>query len=214
MWENASKNNVIVSEIIKKLRDKNTVPTDFRLNLRRLGNFLAFEAAKHLDTKKSEVQTPLGEAEYNKLVDNIVVISILRAALPMSDGVLETLPDASLGVISASRGKKLEKQGKDFRIDCTYTNIPYLENSIVVIVDPMLASGSTLLFLLKQIETQKPKKIIVLCAIASQYGIERIVEHNPEIIIIAGDVDSILNEEGYIIPGLGDAGDRAFNTPH
>jgi uracil phosphoribosyltransferase len=130
----------------------------------------------------------------------------------MSDGVLETLPDASLGVISASRGKKLLDDGKDFRIDCTYTNIPYLEDSIVVIVDPMLASGSTLLFLLKQIENQKPKKIIILCAIASRYGIERIEKHNSDVIIIAGDVDSILNEKGYIIPGLGDAGDRAFNT--
>ncbi|GAH50099.1 unnamed protein product [marine sediment metagenome] len=212
MLENASKNNVIVSEIISKLRNKNTVPTDFRLNLRRLGNFLAFEAAKHLDYKTSSVQTPLGEAKYNKIVDNIVIISILRAALPMSDGVHETLPDASLGVISASRGKKLQDDGKDFRIDCTYTNIPYLEGSIAVIVDPMLASGSTLLFLLRQIENQKPKKIIILCAIASQYGIERIEKHNSDVIIIAGDVDSILNEKGYIIPGLGDAGDRAFNT--
>ncbi len=173
---------------------------------------MAFEAAKHLDSKTSRVQTPLGKAKYEKLVDNIVIISILRAALPMSDGVLETLPDASLGVISASRGKKLLDDGKDFRIDCTYTNIPYLEDNIVVIVDPMLASGSTLLFLLKQIENQKPKKIIILCAIASQYGIERIEKHNSDVIIIAGDVDSILNEKGYIIPGLGDAGDRAFNT--
>ena len=212
MWENASKNNVIISEIISKLRDKNTVPTDFRLNLRRLGNFLAFEAAKHLDSKTDTVQTPLGEAKYDEIVDNIVIVSILRAALPMSDGVHETLPNAALGVISASRGKKLQEDGKDFRIDCTYTNIPYLENNVAVIVDPMLASGSTLLFLLKQIETQKPKKIIVLCAIASQYGIERIIAHNSDIIIIAGDIDSVLNERGYIIPGLGDAGDRAFNT--
>ncbi|MHA1551991.1 MAG: uracil phosphoribosyltransferase, partial [Candidatus Heimdallarchaeaceae archaeon] len=67
-------------------------------------------------------------------------------------------------------------------------------------------------FLLKQIENQKPKKIIILCAIASQYGIERIKKHNSDVIIIAGDVDPILNEKGYIIPGLGDAGDRAFNT--
>ncbi len=212
MWENVSENNVIVSEIISRLRDKNTVPKDFRLNLRRLGNFLAFEAAKHLDSTTSSVQTPLGEANYEKLVEDIVIISILRAALPMSDGVHETFPDASLGVISASRGKKLQDDGKDFRIDCTYTSIPYLEDNIAVIVDPMLASGSTLLFLLKQIENQKPKKIIILCAIASQYGIERILEHNSDVIIIAGDVDSILNEKGYIIPGLGDAGDRAFNT--
>ncbi|MBA7585432.1 Uracil phosphoribosyltransferase [subsurface metagenome] len=110
-----------------------------------------------------------------------------------------------------SKMKMLEK-GRDFRIDGTYVNIPYLEDKVAIIVDPMLASGSTILYILNIIKEQKPKKIIILCAIASQYGIERIQSKFQDSIIIAGAVDSILNEKGYIIPGLGDAGDRAFNT--
>lgn len=213
MWDDISKSNVLISEIVGNLRNKNTKPADFRRYLKRLGNFLAYESVKYFDSTEEVIQSPLGEARYNKITNNIVVISILRAALPMSEGVMETLPDASLGVISASRGKKLQEDGRDFRIDCTYTNIPYLENNIAIIVDPMLASGSTLLFLLNQISNQKPHKVIILCAIASEFGVKRITDQFPETIIIAGTIDELLNKKGYIIPGLGDAGDRAFNTP-
>ena len=130
----------------------------------------------------------------------------------MSDGVLEVIPKAKVGIISASRGKKIEDDGTDFRIDCTYSNILFLENKTTIIVDPMLASGSTLSFIMKQLEVQKPSRLIVLCAIASEYGIQRILDTYPQTIIIAGDIDHQLNEKGYIVPGLGDAGDRAFNT--
>ena len=212
MWINASETSFLISEATGKLRDKNTSPAQFRITLKRMGNFLAYEASKHFDTKISSVETPLGKANFEEQKDDIVVISILRAALPMSEGVLEILPDAAVGVISTSRGKMLENDGTDFRIDCAYINIPYLEEKVAIIVDPMLASGSTMLFLLKQIENQKPKKIIILCAIAAKFGIERILEHYPEALILAGAIDPILNDKGYIVPGLGDAGDRAFNT--
>jgi len=212
MWVNASQSNVLVSELIGKLRDKKTNPADFRNYLRRLGNFLAYEAAKHLNKKCINVETPLGSAKYETIKDEIVIVTILRAALPMSDGVLEIIPKAKVGIISASRGKKIEQDGTDFRIDCTYSNIPYLENKTTIIVDPMLASGSTLEFIMKQLEVQQPSKLIILCAIASEYGVQRTLEAYPQTIIIAGDIDQLLNEKGYIVPGLGDAGDRAFNT--
>ncbi len=212
MLFNGSKINVLISEIIGKLRDKQTNPADFRINLKRIGNYLTYEAAKFLETEIMQIETPLGEADFKKIKTNIVVITILRAALPMSEGVLEVLPNAKAGLISASRGKKLRDDGKDFRIDCTYSSIPYLEDKIAIVVDPMLASGSTLLFTLQQIKKQKPLRIIVLCAIASQFGIERIQKEFPEVNILAGAVDKELNEKGYIVPGLGDAGDRAFNT--
>lgn len=209
---NGSEINVLISEVIGKLRDKQTNPADFRINLKRIGNYLAYEAAKYLETEIIQIETPLGEADFRKIKTNIAVITILRAALPMSEGVLEVLPNANVGVISASRGKKLQDDGKDFRIDCTYSSIPYLEGKVAIVVDPMLASGSTLLFTLQQIKKQKPLKIIVLCAIASQFGIERIQGKFPEAIILVGAIDKELNEKGYIVPGLGDAGDRAFNT--
>ncbi len=212
MWINASEANVLVSELIGKLRDKNTNPAEFRIYLKRLGNFLVYEAAKYFNKTSNSVETPLGQANYETISDELVIISILRAALPLSEGVLEVIPKAKVGVISASRGKKIQEEGKDFRIDCTYSNIPYLENRVALIVDPMLASGSTLSFILDQLSNQKPSKLIILCAIASDFGIKRILEKYPQATIIAGDVDQELNEKGYIVPGLGDAGDRAFNT--
>ena len=212
MWVNASESSVLISQIVGKLRDKETSAASFRINLKKLGNYTAYEASKYFDSEKTSIETPLGKAEYEIIKSKIVVISILRAALPMSEGVLEALPESAVGVILASRGRKLKDDGTDFRIDCNYSNIPYLGDKIAILIDPMIASGSTLVFILDQIKNQKPLKIIVLCAIASEYGIQRILEQYPDATIIAGAIDKELNERGYIVPGLGDAGDRAFNT--
>ncbi len=212
MCINASEANVLISEIVGKLRDKKTIPADFREYLRRLGNFLTYEAAKYFGKSSVKTETPLGEAEYETISEEIVIITILRAALPMSEGVLEVIPNAKVGIVSAARGKMIQENGRDFRIDSDYFKVPYLENRIAIVVDPMLASGSTLLFTLQQLKNQKPLRIIVLCAIATEYAINRILEKYPQTIIIAGDIDQVLDEKGYIVPGLGDAGDRAFNT--
>ena len=212
MLTNGSKTNTLISEAVGKIRNKNTTPADFRINLKRIGSYLAYEASKFLETEELSTETPLGIAYFNKIKNNIVIITILRAAVPMSEGVLEVLHRAKVGIISAARGKQLQDDGKDFRIDSMYSNIPILEGKNVIIVDPMIASGSTLTFTLKEIKNKKPLKIIVLCAIASQFGIERIQEEFPEVIILVGAIDKELNEKGYIVPGLGDAGDRAFNT--
>ncbi len=212
MLTNGSKTNTLISEAVGKIRNKNTTPADFRINLKRIGSYLAYEASKFLETEELSTETPLGIAYFNKIKNNIVIITILRAAVPMSEGVLEVLNRAKVGIISAARGKQLQDDGKDFRIDSMYSNIPILEGKNVIIVDPMIASGSTLTFTLKEIENKKPLKIIVLCAIASQFGIERIQEEFPEVIILVGAIDKELNKKGYIVPGLGDAGDRAFNT--
>ncbi|MHA1197871.1 MAG: uracil phosphoribosyltransferase [Candidatus Heimdallarchaeaceae archaeon] len=212
MCINTSEANVLISELIGKLRDKETIPADFRDNLRRLGVFLTYEAANHFGRTSVKTETPLGEAEYETTSEEIVIVTILRAAMPMSEGVLEVIPEAKVGIIAAARGKMIQKDGKDFRIDCNYFNVPYLKNRIAIIVDPMLASGSTILFTLQELKNQEPLRIIILCAIATKYAIDRILENHPQAIIIAGDVDKELNEKGYIVPGLGDAGDRAFNT--
>ncbi|MCE7746986.1 MAG: uracil phosphoribosyltransferase [Candidatus Heimdallarchaeota archaeon] len=212
MLINGSETSTLISEIVGRLRNKQTNPADFRISLKRIGNYLAYESAMFLETVVLPVETPFGTSNFRKIKKNTVIITILRAALPMSEGVLEVLPEAKVGVISASRGKQLKEDGRDFRIDCTYTSIPYLEDKIAIVVDPILASGSTLLFTLQQIKEQKPLKIIILCAIASRFGTERLLKEFPEVIIIAGAIDEELNEKGYIVPGLGDAGDRAFNT--
>lgn len=212
MLINGSKTNILISETVGKIRNKDTTPEDFRINLKRIGSYLAYEASEFLETEELSTETPLGTAYFNEIKNNIVIITILRAAVPMSEGVLEVLHRAKVGIISAARGKQLQDDGKDFRIDSMYSSIPILEDKNVIVVDPMIASGSTMIFTLQEIKNKKPLKIIVLCAIASQFGIERIKEEFPEVIILVGAIDKELNEKGYIVPGLGDAGDRAFNT--
>lgn len=212
MLINGSERNVLISEILGKIRNKETIPADFRRNLQQIGKYLAYEASRFLDTEEVSIETPLGPADFKRIKDNIVIITILRAAVPMSEGVLEVFDRAQVGIISASRGKQLQKDGKEFQIHSLYGNIPHLDDKIAIVIDPMIASGSTLLFTLREIKNKEPLKIIILCAIASQYGIDRIHEEFPESIIVTGAVDNKLNDKGYIVPGLGDAGDRAFNT--
>ena len=209
---NCSERNALISESIGKVRNKDTTTADFRVNLKQIGRYLAYEASEFLETEELVTETPLGIASFKQIKNNIVIITILRAALPMSDGVLEVLHRAKVGIISASRGKQLQEDGKDFRIDSWYSNIPPLNDKIVIVVDPMIASGSTLLFTLQEIKNQNPLKIIILCAITSQFGADRIKKEFPDVEILAGAIDYELNEKGYIVPGLGDAGDRAFNT--
>ena len=134
----------------------------------------------------------------------------------MTNSVFNQFEGASLGIISASRGNMIKADGKEFEIESNYSKIPDIENKIVIIVDPMLATGSTITYLLKTIENsdQNPHKIVVFCAIASRFGINQIETNFPQVDIFAAAIDETLNEKGYIIPGLGDAGDRAFNTPH
>ena len=213
MFYNLS-NRVLVSKTVAILRNEKTDAEAFRYALKRLGRQIAFVIADTLETREKDVKTPLGLATYNDFSDEITIIGILRAALPMSEGMASEFIEAHIGFISASRGKMIDREGKKFEINTDYTKLPRLEGHVVIVVDPMLASGSTLLYVLEKIQKKKPKRIIVACAIAAKYGIERIEQSFPQVEVYAGAVDEILNEKGYIVPGLGDAGDRAFNTFH
>ncbi len=179
-----------------------------------MGKLLSYEIATELDLVEKEVESPLGTATFHDFKDEISVVAVLRAALPMAEGVIEEFENAHIGFFSASRSQMLDDQGRDFEIDITYSKLPNLSNHIAIIVDPMLATASTLLHVIKAVKAQQPKKVIIACAIASEYGIQRIQENHPDVEIYTGTVDAILNEKGYIVPGLGDAGDRAFNTEH
>ncbi|MHA1818868.1 MAG: uracil phosphoribosyltransferase [Promethearchaeota archaeon] len=206
--------NAIISEVIARLRNKETRPPEFREKLHKLGMFLAYEYSKDLPSIIDEIETPLAIAKYKKINCEIVVIGILRAALPMVDGVMDIFYNAHLGVVSAARKKMIQENGKDFEIETGYWKIPDTKDKYVVIVDPMLASGSTLLTLLDNLKKEEslPANISVFCAIAAKYGVDRIIEKYSDVNIFAGVIDKTLNSHGYIVPGLGDAGDRAFNT--
>lgn len=208
------KRSALMDQVLTILRDKQTKAKEFRQNLRQLGIYLAYESAKFLSTTDTEIITPVSSTSSRTISDDIVVLALLRAAMPMAEAVLEQYTNASYGVISASRGKMVTVGGTAFEINGGYSNIPDLKDKVVIVVDPMLASGSTLKFLLNKLQHESPKKIQLLVAIASKFGVSVIEEKYPDVEIFTAVVDDVLDEKGYISPGLGDAGDRVCNTSH
>ena len=204
----------LISKTIANLRNKQTAPPEFRKHLFQLGRYLAYELSKDLPTETKTVEGPFGKASFVDVGNDLVILGILRAALPMAEGVFEEFPEAHIGFLSASRGNMIGSEGKEFEISTSYAKIPVCHDKTVLIVDPMLASASTLIKIIDQLQEQQPSRLIVVSAIGTDYGIGRIEEKYPDIQIYIGIIDPVLNEIGYIIPGLGDAGDRAYNTEH
>jgi uracil phosphoribosyltransferase len=201
-------------EILMTLRDKKTDRVKFRWGLSRLGMLIGAEIAGAIDYADVTVETPLGaKAKGVSITDarHIVVISVLRAAIPFVEGLLDVFPKARLGVVSASRveDKHLAPE-YDFKIDMPYTRVPAITPSDTLIVaDPMLASGSTQIAVLdKLLKNGKPKRVIVASVLSAPLGLEKVHTRHPEVEIFTFSVDEGLDERGYIVPGLGDAGDR------
>ena len=207
-------NSSLLQSSITIIRNKDTPPIKFRNHLRKIGRYLIYEASKNFEMIDVEVTTPITNTTGRKIKNDVVIISILRAALPMVDSIFDEFDNASLGVISASRGPMIDEEGRKFSINMDYQKIPNLENKIAIIVDPMLATASTIEYILENIIKSKPKQIFLLSAIASQYGVDLIENKFPQVKVYCGVIDKELNNKGYIVPGLGDAGDRACNTSH
>ncbi|HRG82612.1 MAG TPA: uracil phosphoribosyltransferase [Chitinophagaceae bacterium] len=212
MIVNLSQQNSLVSTWVAELRDV-TVQGDrmrFRRNLERIGEVAAYEISKTLVYTQQEVQTPLGIAEHKLLADQPVLATILRAGLPLHQGLLNYFDKADNAFISAYR--KHHKDGS-FEISLDYVSCPELENRVVIISDPMLATGSSLVKTIHYLKDEgKPSTIHIVAAIACTVGIEYVLREEPSVTIWCGDIDDELTAKGYIVPGLGDAGDLAFGT--
>lgn len=203
----------ILNNILCEIRDKH-IQKDrrrFRDNMRKIGNVLAWEISKKLLKKKTEVHTPLGVKKTEIVEEMPVLVTILRAGLALHEGLLEYFPDADNAFISAYR--KHHKDGS-FEIKLEYMASPVLENRTVILSDPMLATGNSIVVAYKALLGRgKPREIHVAGVIASSEGIRYIRSHLPENTHIwVGDVDQELTAQAYIVPGLGDAGDLAFGS--
>lgn len=199
--------NVVVKHLVNKLRDINTTSNDFRLTIEEISKIIASEALNDFETTREVINTWQGLLDVKMIeVQKLVLISILRAAEPMLNGILKTFPDAKSGFL----GMKRDEQTSLSRI--FYENIPNLENKTVLLLDPMLATGGSLIHGITHLKTKNPKKIISLNIIGSPYGVKKVQEIHPDVDIFIAQIDQKLDENNYIIPGLGDAGDRAFNT--
>jgi len=204
--------NTIANHFVAELRDTQ-VQQDrmrFRNNLERLGMLLAYEISKELAYKNQTVVTPLGQKETPMLVEQPVLITIMRAGLPFYQGFLSMFDCAENGFIGAFRGEY--SADNSFQIEMGYLASPTLEGKTVILVDPMLATGQSLVKALEGLQEShgKPAKIHIVAAIASRPGADFVQEAIPEASIWVGDIDEELNQKSYIVPGLGDAGDLSY----
>jgi uracil phosphoribosyltransferase len=192
------------------MRDVNT-QTDrmrFRRNMERIGEIMAYEISKILPYSMQEVETPLGIADIMLPTEQPVIASILRAGLPLHEGVLNVFDRADNAFVSAYR--KHHKDGT-FEINVEYLSCPPLQNRVLIIVDPMLATGASMEISVKRLlENGQPRQIHIVTAIASASGIAYIQRMLPKAHLWVGAIDEELTAKSYIVPGLGDAGDLAF----
>ncbi|EHP69530.1 MAG: uracil phosphoribosyltransferase [Metallosphaera yellowstonensis] len=201
--------------ILTQLRDERTDQVMFRKGMVRLGRLMGYKIANYLDFDYVTVRTPLGVTTRGVVIrdlDNIVIINVLRAATPLVEGLLKAFPAARQGIIAASR-KEIEapEPPKEMEIIISYEKIPRItENDVVIVADPMIATASTMLKVIEKVSKSSPKRMIIASVIASKYGVRRILERHPNVMLFTVSVDPELNSKGYIIPGLGDAGDRSF----
>ena len=197
----------LVMDKISRLRDKRTSVADFRRLMGEVSMFLAHDALLHAKVKSARVRTPVGTANVMRLSHDLVFVAILRAGLGMVDGLVKMYPEAKLAHIGIYRDEETLKPVK------YYVRLPEnVAGSLVVRADPMLATGGSAVEAVEIMKSRGAKNICFICMIAAKEGLRRLAAAHPEMPIYVGTVDEKLNGKGYIVPGLGDAGDRMFGT--
>lgn len=197
----------VVADRLLTLRDAKTSPSDFRIAMKSLAPFLVYEAARGIEAVEQEVATPCGTAKGRRLKSRVVLFPILRAGLGLLEGALDVFPEACVGFIGAYRNEE------------TFQPVEYhrsgprdLHDCSVFILDPMLATGGSAVFAVDKVKEMGARAIRFVSVIASPRGIDTLKKAHPDVPIIVASVDPGLNEKMYIVPGLGDAGDRFFGT--
>jgi uracil phosphoribosyltransferase len=196
-----------ITDSLAHLRDKTTDLRRFRYYSDQICRFLFAEAIRGLRFKTEEIETPLAKAQVQKLADEVVVVPIFRAGLAMLFGAMQLLPKSKIGFVG------LQRNEKDAHAEEYYWKLPKLTNqSVVIITDPMLATGGSILHVLERMKDEEIEEVRVVCVVAASEGIAAVHARFPEVKIFTAAVDEELNEVKYIVPGLGDYGDRYFGT--
>ncbi|WP_436911131.1 uracil phosphoribosyltransferase [Halosimplex marinum] len=211
--------HALATDVLTRLRDVETEQVAFRKGLVKLGRVCGYEIIDGaMETEYVPVQTPLTETMGQRVkgLDDVVIVNVLRAATPFVEGLLKAFPRARQGVISASRDEAagMDEEGQ-FPISVDYVKLPDIEpEDTVIVADPMLATGSTMCAVLERVlEGQpEPENLFVLSAVSAPEGLLQVSDAVPEAELLTVAIDDELDEDGYIVPGLGDAGDRAFRT--
>lgn len=201
-------NHPLIHHKLSILRDEKTSSRDFRTLVSEIAMLMCYEATRDLALQEVEVQTPVAVAKVKKLAGRkLAVVPILRAGLGMVDGMVNLVPSARVGHIGLYRDPETLMPVE------YYCKLPSdISQRDVIVVDPMLATGGSAIDAITQIKKREPKNIKFMCIIAAPEGLEALKAAHPDVQIYVGALDEKLNDHGYIVPGLGDAGDRIFGT--
>lgn len=196
-----------VKDSLTHLRNKETGIQKFRHHSDKICQLLFAEAIRGLDFDQVEIETPLAKIKSPKLADEIIVVPVLRSGIAMLFGAMHLLPKSKIGFVGMERDEKTAIAHE------YYWKLPKIHhNSVVIVTDPMLATGGSISHLIERVAKEHPKQIRVVCVISAPEGIEVINKKFPEVEIFTASVDQKLNDQKYIVPGLGDYGDRYFGT--
>ena len=200
-------NHALVQHKLTLMRSVDTAPPLFRQLLREIAVLLAYEAFASLPTQPLEVQTPLGPAQGLQLSTDPAIISILRAGNGLLDGFLDIVPSASVGFIGMYRDHETLEP-----VEYYFKAPDDLSDRLTIVVDPMLATANSAILAVDKLKERGAKDLRFLCLLAAPEGVANFEKHHPDVPIFTASIDSHLNELGYIVPGLGDAGDRMYGT--
>lgn len=197
----------LIKHKLSIMRDKNTSTKEFRENLDEIGGLMVYEMTRDLPTEPVVIETPMCQMTTEKLAKDVVVVPILRAGLGMVQGIMQLIPTAKVAHVGLFRDEEtlephayFEKYPKN------------MDDAVTIVVDPMLATGGSAVAALDMVKNQGTKNIKLVCLVGAQQGIDNVQKHHPDVDIYLAALDDHLNEKGYIVPGLGDAGDRIFGT--
>ena len=196
----------LAGAVLTRLRDRTTGPAEYRALARRLGLLLVAEATRDLEVRTSTVETPLEAFEGTRLVRGIVAIPVLRAGLGLLEAVVDLYPDAVVGYLGMERDE-ITHLPRDY-----YAKLPPMAGRRALVVDPMLATGGSGSAAVRYVREAGADDITFMCVVAAPEGLERMRSDHPDVPIVAAALDRELNDRAYILPGLGDFGDRLYGT--
>jgi uracil phosphoribosyltransferase len=198
--------NPLAEHLLTRIRDRNTPPPLFRTLAKRLTTLIVLEAAGRLPTVDVVVDTPLEPAKGRLITPDLVAVPILRAGLGMLEAVADVFPEVTVGYIG------LERDDATLAPTTYYEKLPSIEGRHVLLLDPMLATGGSATRACASIRHGNPAQIVFACIVAAPEGLARMAEEHPDVPVFTAAIDRELNDTGYILPGLGDFGDRLFGT--
>jgi len=200
-------NHPLIHHKLSLIRDESTGTKDFRQTVSEIATLMAYEVTRDLPTEDIEVKTPVGIAKTKKLAKQVVIVPILRAGLGMVDGITSLIPTAKVGHVGVYRDEKTLEPHE------YYAKFPpMMDQSEILIVDPMLATGGSVSHAIELVKKNGGKNISYVGLVGAPEGVKRLQENHPDVNIFLAALDEKLNEHGYIVPGLGDCGDRLFGT--